>query len=268
MENFIHWSPNPIFFSIPFINWPVRWYGISWALAFILSSFIMGKIFETEKRKASQLDSLTFYLVIATLVGARLGHCLFYDADRYLSHPLEILKIYEGGLASHGAAIGIIIGMWLYCRKFKENLMWLFDRIVVVVPLASASIRFGNFMNSEIIGKITNVPWAIVFTQVDQNPRHPAQLYECIYCLVLFGITYYLWKKKRNELKPGFLFGFYLAVMFTFRFVVEFLKENQSPFENEMTLNMGQILSIPFVALGIYMMVRAVKNTKVQQKTR
>ena len=238
----------------------MRWYGISWALAFMASSFVMGKIFETEKRKASQLDALTFYVVIGTLVGARLGHCMFYDAERYLAHPLDILKIYEGGLASHGAAVGIITALLLYCRKFKENFFWLFDRLVVVVPLASASIRFGNFMNSEIVGKTTNLPWAIVFTQVDQNPRHPAQLYEALFCLVLFGVMYFLWKKKRNELGWGFLSGFYCTVMFLFRFIVEFLKENQSPFENEMFLNMGQLLSIPLIVFGIWLMRRSVKK--------
>jgi len=265
MENFIHWNANPIFFTIPIIHWPVRWYGVSWALAFFVSNLIMGKIFKTEKRPETQLDSLTFYIVIATLVGARLGHCFFYDADRYFSNPLEILKIYEGGLASHGAAVGIFIGIYLYCRKFKENILWLLDRMMVVVPIASFFIRFGNFMNSEIIGRVTHVPWAIIFTSVDQNPRHPTQMYEAIYYLILFILMYFLWSKKRNDFGKGFMFGFYLVLMFTFRFLIEFLKENQSPFENEMFINMGQVLSLPFIIWGMIMVKRSFDKNKVKK---
>jgi phosphatidylglycerol:prolipoprotein diacylglycerol transferase len=268
LTHFLIWNPNPIIFTIPFAQWPVRWYGVSWALAFFASSIVFSKIFKDEKRPQAQLDSLTFYILIATVVGARLGHCMFYDTERYLAHPLDILKVYEGGLASHGAAIGIITGMWLYCRKYKENLLWLFDRMVVVVPLASAFIRFGNFMNSEIVGKITDVPWAVIFVQVDQSPRHPAQLYEAIFSLFLFGIIYFLCSKKRQKMGPGFAFGLYCTLMFSFRFLVEFLKENQSPFENEMFLNMGQLLSIPFVVLGMIMIKRSFRKPVGKKSSR
>lgn len=259
--NYFIWDPNPIFFTVPGLGWPVRWYGLSWALAFFFANMIMGKFFKAENRPMSRLDPLTYYMLIATLVGARLGHCFFYEPEKYFSHPLEILKINEGGLASHGAATGIIIGMWLFCRKYKENLMWLFDRIVITTALGGAFIRMGNFMNSEIIGKVTDVPWAVVFAQVDQNPRHPAQVYEAILCVLLFVILYQIWKRKRNQLGGGFIFGFYFAYTFIFRFLMEFLKENQTPFENNLILNMGQLLSIPFVIMGIYMMRRAVKKT-------
>jgi phosphatidylglycerol:prolipoprotein diacylglycerol transferase len=272
MEFFINWNPSPEMFTIPGIDWPVRWYGLMWALAFIGSHFIMNRIYKTEGRTEKELDLLTLYIIIGTVAGARLGHCLFYGPlwdtfdpngnlvnEGYLSHPLNILKVYEGGLASHGGALGILTGMWLYCRKTKESWLWLFDRLVVVVPLASALIRFGNLMNSEIIGKPTEVPWAFVFSSVDPLPRHPAQLYEALFCIVLFFVMYYLWKNKREVLGKGFMFGLMCVALFTERFFDEFVKENQEAFEKGMALNMGQILSIPFILIGIYMIVRSKK---------
>lgn len=261
--SFINWNPSPEIFTIPGIDWPVRWYGLMWALAFIGSHFVMNRIYKTEGRTEKDLDLLTLYIIIGTVLGARLGHCFFYDPAYYLAHPLDILKVYEGGLASHGGAIGILTGMYLYTRKTKESWLWVFDKIVVVVPLAGALIRFGNLMNSEIIGKPTDVPWAFIFESVDNIPRHPAQLYEGLFCVVLFFVMYYLWKNKRHQFGPGFMFGFFCVVLFTERFIDEFFKENQELFENSMALNMGQILSIPFVLIGIYMMWNA--NKKLQQ---
>ncbi len=262
---FINWNPSPEIFTIPGIDWPVRWYGLMWALAFIGSHFFMNRIYRTEGRTEKELDTLTLYVIVGTILGARLGHCLFYDPAYYLSHPLDILKVYEGGLASHGGAIGILIAMWLYCRKTKESWLWLFDKIVVVVPLASMLIRFGNLMNSEIIGTPTDVPWAFVFTTVDNLPRHPAQLYEAVFCLFLFVLMYWLWKNKRDRFAPGFMFGLMCVLFFTERFLDEFVKENQEAFEASMVLNMGQILSIPFVIVGLYMMWRA-KNKPVMEQ--
>jgi prolipoprotein diacylglyceryl transferase len=264
---YIHWNPSPEIFTIPGIDWPVRWYGLMWAMAFIASHFILNRVFKKEGRTEKDLDTLTLYIIIGTVIGARLGHCLFYgpwfdeyDAlgrlmnEGYLSHPLNLLKIYEGGLASHGGAIGIIVGMVLYCRKTKENWLWLFDRMVIVVPIAAMFIRVGNLMNSEIIGNITTVPWAFVFVQEDNHPRHPAQLYEAIFCFLLFVFMYWFWKNKSEKVGPGFMFGLMCVLLFTERFLVEFLKENQVDFENSLAFNMGQLLSIPFILLGIYMM--------------
>jgi prolipoprotein diacylglyceryl transferase len=249
----IHWNPNPEIFTIPGIDWPVRWYGLTWALAFIFSHFIMNRIFKAEGRTEKELDLLTLYIIVGTVVGARLGHCLFYDPKYYLTHPIDILKVYEGGLASHGGAIGILIAMWLYCRKTKESWLWLFDRLAVVVPISGALIRFGNLMNSEIIGTPTDVPWAFVFESVDNIPRHPAQLYESIFCLFLFLVMYGLWKYRRNEFGRGFMCGLLCVLLFTERFLDEFVKENQEAFEDSLSLNMGQILSIPFVLIGFYL---------------
>jgi prolipoprotein diacylglyceryl transferase len=269
--NFINWNPSPEIFTIPGIDWPVRWYGLMWALAFIASHFFMNRIFKAEKRSEKALDTLTLYIILGTVLGARLGHCLFYGPwfdeelangaiiEGYLSHPLNILKVYEGGLASHGGALGILTAMILYCRKEKESWIWLFDRLVVVVPLAAMCIRIGNLINSEIIGKVTDVPWAFIFVQEDNLPRHPAQLYEAIFCFFLFILMYWLWKNKRDEVGPGFMFGVLCVLLFTERFFDEFLKENQADFEGAMALNMGQWLSIPFVLIGAFMIWRSFK---------
>ena len=268
MLQYITWNPSPEIFTIPGIDWPVRWYGLMWALAFIGSHFVMNRVFKKEGRTEKDLDTLTLYVILGTIIGARLGHCLFYgpwfdeyDAygrvinEGYISHPLNILKVYEGGLASHGGALGIITAIILYCRKTGESWLWLSDRLVIVVAFAAMCIRFGNLMNSEIIGTVTTVPWAFIFVQEDHHPRHPAQLYEAVFCLLLFILLYRLWKYKREKLGPGFMLGLLCVLLFVERFVVEFFKENQVPFENELALNMGQWLSIPFVIFGILMMV-------------
>ncbi|HQQ93567.1 MAG TPA: prolipoprotein diacylglyceryl transferase [Bacteroidia bacterium] len=276
--SYVHWNPSPEIFTIPGIDWPVRWYGLMWALSFIASHFIMNRVYKTEGRSDKALDTLTLYIILGTILGARLGHCLFYGPwfdeydttgrlinEGYLSHPLNILKVYEGGLASHGGAIGIILAMILYCRKEKENMLWLFDRMVIVVPLAGMCIRIGNLINSEIIGRVTDVPWAFIFSSEDDLPRHPAQLYEAVYCLFLFVFMYWFWKNKRQAFGPGFQFGLFCVLLFVERFVDEFFKENQVGFEGSLPINMGQILSIPFIALGIYMMWRSFRIKREEQ---
>lgn len=272
MNLFINWNPSPEAFTIPGIDWPVRWYGLTWAVAFIGCHFFMNRIYRNEGRTEKQLDTLTLYIVIGTVLGARLGHCLFYGWEYYSQNPLDILKIWEGGLASHGGAVGILLAMWLYCYKTKEKWFWLFDRMVVVVPFAATLIRFGNLMNSEIVGNITSVAWGFKFYNNDEDrynlvnydipipARHPAQLYEALFYLILFVIFYWLWKFKRNDFGRGFMFGLFCVLMFTFRFMMEYLKENQEQFEDALPINMGQILSIPFVLIGIYMMMRAKKK--------
>lgn len=289
---YINWNPDPDIFTIPGIDWPVRWYGLMWALAFIASHFIMNRIYRTEGRTEKELDLLTVYIIVGTVLGARLGHCFFYGPlfdytdpqtgivhEGYLSHPLNILKVYEGGLASHGGAIGILIAMWLYCRKTKESWLWLFDKIVVVVPLAGMFIRFGNLMNSEIVGTPTTLPWGFIFETNETDiinlkahgipipARHPAQLYEAVYCLILFIVMYWLWKNKRDRFGAGFMFGLMCVLLFTERFFDEFIKENQEAFEDHMAFNMGQLLSIPFVLIGFYFMWRARKSSSGQTQS-
>ncbi len=224
-------------------------------------------IFEKEGKTKKNVEDLTVYIVIGTILGARLGHVFFYDAAHYLSNPVEIFQIWRGGLASHGGAIGILVAIWLYCRKHKFDMLWVLDRVVIVACFTSACIRFGNLMNSEIIGKITDLPWAFEFIQASParlglDPRHPAQLYEALYSLILMVILYLIWNKHREKLQKGFLFGLFLIILFSLRFLNEFVKENQEAFENDLLINMGQILSIPFVIAGIYFVWKSTQAKK------
>lgn len=263
--SFIEWSVSPEIFHIgPF---SIRWYGFLFALGFVVGYFIMGWIYGQEGRKKSEVEQLAVYMIFGTVIGARLGHCLFYNPEFYLSNPIEILKVWEGGLASHGAAIGIIIALYLYVKKQKNiSLLWILDRVVIVVALAGCFIRLGNLFNSEIIGKAAEVPWAFIFTAVDELPRHPTQLYESIAYFLIFLILLFIYYKKKKDLNNGLLFGLFLVLVFTFRFFVEFVKENQSSFEAGMALNMGQILSIPFVTIGFIFIIRSMKNKKSKAK--
>jgi phosphatidylglycerol:prolipoprotein diacylglycerol transferase len=250
--DFIIWSVKPEIVKIG--SFGLRWYGLFFASAFYIGFMIMTKIFKNEKVDLKELDSLVIYMVAGTVLGARLGHCFFYDFSYYISHPLDIVKIWEGGLASHGAAVGILIAMYLYTKKISTKpFLWVADRIVITVALAACFIRLGNLMNSEIIGKPSNLPWAFVFTRVDDLPRHPAQLYESIIYVFIFVLLYLIYNRERSNLKHGKLFGLFLILVFSTRFLVEFVKENQSDFESQMAINMGQLLSIPLIVWGIYM---------------
>lgn len=271
---YIDWNVDPDAFVIPFLDRPVRWYGIFFALAFICSQFIMGRVYKTENRPQKHLDILTLYIILGTVLGARLGHCLFYNPSFYLSNPIEIIKIWEGGLASHGSAIGIITAMWLYTKRTGESLLWIMDRIVLVVPLSGMFIRLGNLMNSEIVGKVTDVSWGFKFQRnyddvmafmhrgIEIPVRHAAQLYEAIYCLFLTILMMVLYAKKRDKVGPGFMFGLFCVVLFVERFADEFLKEPQEGWEKGLPVNMGQILSIPFILIGIYFMWKSTKKTE------
>lgn len=354
--SYIIWNASPDIFTlpIPFLDkeLTLRWYGLLFALGFLISQQILYYIFKKEGKPEKDVDTLTIYMVVATVIGARLGHVLFYEPERYLPNPLDILKIWEGGLASHGATVGILFALWLYGRKKKpgQNYLQTLDRIVILVALTGALIRFGNFMNSEIIGKPTNSDSGVVFArtvtevlksdeavkdvtyvQVDTAsnehgyrpvkillefsehdkpyddyaqfvegrvnsfltynpyvrehinqegyvdydisqdeagkyyaiintfaiPRHPAQLYESISCILLFALLLWLWTRHKEKLPEGQLFAIFLIVCFGLRFFYEFLKENQVDFENSLPLNMGQLLSIPLVLLGFYMLFRS-----------
>jgi prolipoprotein diacylglyceryl transferase len=247
----IVWDVNPEIFSIG--QFAIRWYGLLFASGFVFGYFIMGNIFKKEKVAQKMLDTLTTYMVVGTVIGARLGHCLFYEPEYYLADPIKILKVWEGGLASHGAAIGILIALWLFARKAKKPYIWILDRIVIVVALAGFFIRMGNLMNSEIYGVETALPWGFVFVRWNEIvPKHPTQIYEGLSYLAIFALLYLLYQKKGTALKPGMLFGIFLAVLFFMRFLIEFIKEPQVGFEETMALNMGQLLSIPFILAGLY----------------
>ena len=378
--SYIVWTANPDIFSIG--NLTIRWYGLLFATGFLVSQQIMFYFFRKEGKPESDVETLTIYMVIATIIGARLGHVLFYEPDRYLSHPIDILKIWEGGLASHGATIGILTALYLYSNytikiglfkmkgKFKkyprpgQSFLWIVDRIVIVVALTGCLVRFGNFMNSEIVGLPTNNASGVVFARsaidmIEKNneavesveahkskdgadnataegnsyqpvtftinfkranypeesirqylevtvksiltdyqrvnehiyepndtplnytltqdrgayqatiqtwgiPRHPAQLYESISCLLIFVILFLIWNRYRAKTPEGFLFGLFLVILFGLRVFYEFLKENQVAFEDNLPLNMGQWLSIPLVLIGLFLLIRSLREAKKQ----
>ena len=269
MLSYIVWNPDPLIFDLDFYG--LRWYSLLFALGFVFSYLILRGYFKKAGLQEEMLEKLTVYVVLATIIGARLGHCLFYDWDYYSDHIAEIfLPVrfepefhFTGfqGLASHGGIFGIVVAVILYSRKYKINSLWIFDRLSLVGALAGACIRFGNLMNSEIVGKPADVPWAFVFVQVDSVPRHPGQLYEALSYLLIFVILYFLTKKSSRE--PGFIFGVFFVLLFTARFFIEFFKADQSDFEAGMILNMGQLLSIPFIIFGLIMIY--LKRGKAQE---
>lgn len=265
--NFITWAPNPEIFSLGPLS--IRYYGLLFAMGFLLGYYILERMFRYERIPEFWLDKIFIYVMIATVVGARLGHVFFYGWEYYSQHPEDILKVWQGGLASHGGALGILVAIWLYSKNVtKRSMLWTLDRLVVPVALAAVFIRTGNLMNSEIIGAETTVPWGFKFlkaTGIDnpEAPRHPAQIYEALVYLVTFVYLLFLYWKKKAYRREGLMLGVLLIGVFAGRFFIEFFKENQEAFEEGMTLNMGQILSIPFVIWGIYLIYRAFKRPPV-----
>lgn len=274
--NYITWNVDPEIFSIGELS--IRWYGLMFAGAFLSGYIVFTKALKIKRLDAEMLDQLLIYVAVGTIVGARLGHCLFYEPTYYLKNPVEILKIWEGGLASHGAAIGIVIALWLYIRKHKLSFLWLMDRIVIVVPLGGAFIRTGNLFNSEIYGRAADVPWAFLFVrdvvrnpntgEILQNvPSHPTQIYEALSYLLIFVILFVIYKKRKDEIRDGLIFGIFLILLFTARFFIEFIKRDQVSFESGMLLNMGQWLSLPFILIGVLLIVYTGKKPKYFSKT-
>jgi phosphatidylglycerol:prolipoprotein diacylglycerol transferase len=270
MISYILWDVNPEIFTIPEFAgigpFPVRWYGLLFAAGFLIGQQVMIHVFKKERKPLEDIDALTLYMVLSTVLGARIGHYLFYQPEILFKNPLEVLMPPYAGLASHGAIIGIITGLWLYSRSRKatgQSFLWVADRIVIVVALTGCFIRFGNLMNHEIVGTLTDLPWGFIFnenTEFSKLPRHPAQLYESISCLVLFFILLGLWNKFKENTPRGLLVGIFFVWVFTLRFLYEFVKENQEAFEADYTINMGQILSIPAVLLGVYFIWRSRQN--------
>ena len=299
--NYITWNVDPVLIHLGSLQ--IRWYGLLWALGFLIGYFIMKRIYKREKMTDDSMDKLLIYMLVSTVIGARLGHCLFYEPDYYLSNPLKMLAVWEGGLASHGGAIGILIGLWLYVRDYnkskkeKDNLqqinyIWILDRIVVAVCLVGALIRVGNVMNHEIYGTPTSLPWGFVFMRGSEQfcgtfdnytacnawdapcppsewlPCHPTGLYEAFFCLVAMGILLWMYyKRDLGHKQPGLMFGTFLVIIFGSRILIEFLKNVQVDFERNMTFDMGQWLSVPFVLIGIGMIVWSfVHRKKVEEK--
>jgi phosphatidylglycerol:prolipoprotein diacylglycerol transferase len=250
---YIYWSVRPELIQLgPFA---LRWYSLFFALLFGIGFLIVRYQFRVEKKNEADLDSLLVYLVVGTIVGARLGHCLLYEPDYYLRHPLEILEVWKGGLASHGGAVGVLLALYLYQRHHRDQpYLWLLDRIAVPTALAGSLIRLGNLFNSEILGLPTQVPWAFVFTRVDLIPRHPAQLYESLSYALVFLVLLRLYLRWKAATPRGVLLGLFLVSVFSFRFGLEFLKERQADYETKLPLSVGQWLSIPFIVCGLVLL--------------
>jgi phosphatidylglycerol:prolipoprotein diacylglycerol transferase len=260
----ITWNVDPEIFSIGSLS--IRWYGLLFATAFLAGYIVFTRFLATERLTSDMLDQLLIYIAVGTVIGARLGHCFFYEPEYFLKNPLEILKIWKGGLASHGAAIGILLALWLYVRKYKLSFLWMIDRIVIVVALGGAFIRLGNLFNSEIYGGPTNLPWGIRFVRdklYDPNTGellptvacHPTQLYEAFCYLLIFAFLFTFYRKRYMKTRDGFIFGVFMILLFTARFLIEFVKNDQVAFEAGMTLNMGQWLSLPFIVAGVLMIL-------------
>lgn len=273
--NYITWDLKPQIFNIG--SFEVRYYSLLFGIGFIIGYYLLLRMYKKEGVSVELLDKLTIYVIIATILGARIGHCLFYEPSEYLANPLKIILPFQGkigrdfrftgyqGLASHGGVIGILLGIYLYARKFKLNYLWVLDRLSIPAALAAAFIRIGNFFNSEISGIPTTLPWGVKFMRVKDEfdiaaneilPKHPTQLYEALAYLAIFILLYYLYNRKYKTVKQGFFFGILMTTIFTARFFIEFVKDVQESFEKDMILNMGQLLSIPFVAVGIYLILR------------
>ena len=270
---FIEWNADPTIITL--LGFPIRWYGLCFALAFLAGFQVVSNMFKKEGRPVEQADQLLLYTMVGTVVGARMGHYFFYEFPLLFADPvrffIQMVTPPFSGLASHGAAVALPIALYLYTKKNKgQSFLYVTDRIVIAAALAGFFIRFGNLMNSEIIGKPTDLPWGFKFMRdIEFNPsglaafvvpRHPSQLYEALSCLVLFFILLYLWNLKKGKTQEGLLTGIFFIFVFTLRFFYEFLKENQSSFENSLTFNMGQILSIPAVLFGIGVLLYAKRN--------
>ena len=275
--SYIVWQPAQEAFRLGPIA--VRWYGLMWIIGLALAYLVVKRLYKEQKIKDEYFDPLFIYCFFGILIGARLGHCIFYEPDYFLTSGKGLVEmilpirfgndgswlgqsfgfhiIGYAGLASHGGTLGLMIALWMYVRKTNLSIWTVLDNIAIATGTAACFIRLGNLMNSEIIGKVTDVPWAFIFEHVDHVPRHPGQLYEAIAYALLFFIMWYLHKKNPEKIGTGWYFGFCLAYIFTFRFFIEYTKEIQEAFEASLPIDMGQILSIPFIILGVYCMIRA-----------
>lgn len=261
---YIVWDVNPVLID-SFVQ--IRYYSLMFAIGFWLGFNIVAKMFKHDGAPENWLFSLLIWVVCATIIGARLGHVFFYEWDYYSQHPEHIWRTWEGGLASHGGAIAIIIAVFLY-SKFTTKLspLWTFDRLVIPIALVGALIRIGNLMNSEIYGGPTDLPWGFIFVRGNEWPGvpvHPTQIYEALCYLALFGVLMWMYWKKHAQRRPGLIFGVFLTWLFGARFLIEFVKNDQVAREATMTLNLGQQLSIPFIIIGIGLIIWAMKHPKV-----
>jgi len=246
----IHWNVTPEAFSLGPLT--VRWYGILYGCAFIASYYTFKELLKFDRVPEDFADRALIYMILGTVIGARLGDCFFYHPLYYLQNPLEIFAVWKGGLSSHGGACGILTALYLLGRKVKKPYIWVLDRVVIVIGVAGFFIRMGNLMNSEIYGHVTNLPWGFVFERNHETlPKHPTQIYEALYYALTYMVLRLVYRKCDNRPRPFLMFGLFLIMVFVFRFCIEFIKNPQEDFEQNMMFNMGQWLSTPFIILGV-----------------
>ena len=262
---YINWNPDVVALDLGFFA--IRWYSLCWCIGLLGVYWLMHRLYKQQGIAEEKFEPMFMYCFLGILIGARLGHCLFYEAGYFLTHPIEMVlpfrHLSDGswkftgyeGLASHGGTLGLMLALWLYACNMKLNIMHVLDNVAIVTPICACAIRLGNLMNSEIIGRPTDVPWAFIFERVDMIPRHPGQLYEAICYACFFFVGWFFYKKYPQKVGSGFFFGLCLFLIFTSRIFIEYTKENQEAFENGMLFNMGQLLSVPFVLLGLYCMM-------------
>ncbi len=269
---FITWNPDVVALDLGFFA--IRWYSLFWAIGLVSVYLLMHRLYKQQKISEEQFEPMFMYCFLGILIGARLGHCLFYEPGYYLSHPVEMLLPFRNvpgkgwtftgyeGLASHGGTLGLMIALWLYAKHVGLKFLHVLDNVAIVTPICACAIRLGNLMNSEIIGRPTDLPWAFIFEKVDMLPRHPGQLYEAICYAIFFGIHWFFYRRYPQKVGSGFFFGLCLFLIFTSRIFIEYTKENQEAFEDGMLFNMGQLLSVPFVLLGLYCMIKALSSSE------
>jgi len=263
MEHFI-WNIDPTLLHLGPLQ--LRWYGLLFVGSFLIGAMILRWIYKRENKDPIVVDNLLVYLMLGAVIGSRLVHCLFYEPDFYLSNPLEILYVWKGGLASHGGLLGVLISMYIFAKKYHESYIWLVSRVSIPGALAATCIRLGNFFNSEILGKPSDAPWAIVFERIDLIPRHPVQLYEALSYLTIFFILLSLYRKITPAFATKLLLGVFLLLAFSSRFVIEYVKVRQAAYSTDLPFSTGQMLSIPYIALGILWVIWALKTKKQTKK--
>ncbi len=261
MNHFV-WSTNPILLHLGFLK--IHWYGLFFALGVFLAYYLVTKEVESEGVETQRIEAIFIPVVLGVIIGARLAHCLFYEPDFYLSHPIEILKVWKGGLASHGGIAGGILGLWWGAREQKLPFMWLLSRVSIFALITASFIRIGNFFNSEILGKATQVPWAVIFARIDTLPRHPVMLYESLgYFLISFILYIQLNKSIKDKALDWILTGEALIMIFTLRIILEYFKIPQADYSTDTIFNVGQLLSMPFLLIGFGILIYGIKLRKV-----
>ena len=259
MQEYFIWNANPVLLDLGSLQ--IYWYGLLFAGSFFVGSQILAWMYKREGKSSQNIDTLFFYVIVGAVVGARLAHCFLYEPTYFLEHPSEIIAVWKGGLASHGGVVGFLLSVWLYSRKYSESYAWILSRLSISAALTGSAIRFGNFMNSEIVGTPTDVPWAVIFQRLDNIPRHPTQLYESAIYLIIFLFLLTVYKKVKPNFATKILPALFFLTIFTARFLLEFVKTKQASYETGL-LSTGQMLSIPFILLGTALLFWAFISNK------